>query len=220
MTFSKALTHSSSHPIQQSSSGHPSHHHPGRTTRTSSPNHHLSPHRRQTRRNYFPNDNSAHPNRSRTYSPSAGLRRTTLHNDRQTGRDRIHTPWLNAQTEKLRSLYPRAEPLPVPASNSKSPPKLHPAPPPRHRSTPADPLAPKLSLDELEKFLSYAPLPPDPSHPTWMNRCLNCFVSGHLTDKCTGETICLLCLSGGHAAAYCPHRHLPPKPPPNDALVV
>jgi hypothetical protein len=69
-----------------------------------------------------------------------------------------------------------------------------------------------LNQAQLNKLLTWLPMPPDPSHPYWDNKCLNCFAYKHRMEK--GQVVCTLYLTQGHTSKLYPFRepatHLAP----------
>lgn len=63
-----------------------------------------------------------------------------------------------------------------------------------------------LNHKQLTKLLKWLPLPLDPNHPAWRNRCFDCFQIGYTPGACKGNMVCLKCLHSGHSARDCP-RH-------------
>lgn len=50
------------------------------------------------------------------------------------------------------------------------------------------------------------PLPPNPTHPRWINRCYNCLEEGHDQNDCLAkDRVCARCWNSGHQAQECRH---------------
>lgn len=63
-----------------------------------------------------------------------------------------------------------------------------------------------LCIEQLTQMFKWLPLPPDPNHPAWKNRCFDYFQTGHAPGACKGNMVCLTCLNSGHPARECPMK--------------